>query len=680
MILVFGGTPMLLLPSFPPQTYSLPKEIWAHIFFVHLDSDNITPEMSGHSSTTSLPIQDPPPALDVMTRYEYQPLPNGDHIRRLILEPCESDHDPLVGRLEVIELAYADKLYPFEAISYVWGSDDENETITIGGKTLPITSNLADALRQTRRATEPRALWADSVCINQEDEEEKGQQVALMGRIYETSSCTLICLGPGHYQEDEEDARDVAALIDDVEGMMDQVFQDPDYSWDWDSFPYAQRADPLVTDDRWKCWVGFVRQPWFFRGWVVQEAALGRECRVLWAGVDMEWLSVLRVYYWLSRRARPLMQGFNNWVISLNHTNTYEYRRHKEAKTFRPDHEQDILKPLPTLEVLDNARHSEVTEPKDRIYAFMRVPTSDEAMGALRLQPDYRKSKSHLDVYREFAIKYLETTSNLDLLNFVEHDENEDLDRSSFPSWIPRWDRRDGAVSFFDRTNRKITSPNSDASDVTVTILDGGATLRLKAIILDSVKYVSKTIKEKHGAEAVAEVVSLWREVVPQSTRYPGPHQTHLAMAFLNALRCGRYDGEWEEFLESQKAFAQLLQSDQPHVSMNTITRDENAQRISTLAIDESKNRRFVVLGRGYYGIAPNVTRAGDVCAIIFGTRSPFILRKMISKTGHYKVVGPAYVQSKDCTAYDTPLRLGYDEYCEDWRDWDLPTEDIFLC
>ncbi|KAF3770551.1 HET-domain-containing protein, partial [Cryphonectria parasitica EP155] len=68
-------------------------------------------------------------------------------------------------------------------------------TITINGKTLAITTNLKEALWQARLTDRPRALWTDSVCINQRDEAEKAQQVGLMGRIYKMSSCTLICLG-----------------------------------------------------------------------------------------------------------------------------------------------------------------------------------------------------------------------------------------------------------------------------------------------------------------------------------------------------------------------------------------------------------------------------------------------------------------------------------------------------
>src|SRR2546430_12799183 len=55
-------------------------------------------------------------------------------------------------------------------------------------RSLLITPNLAKALRLFRpRFGEPILLWADAVCINQKDDEEKIQQMKLMGRIYKRS-------------------------------------------------------------------------------------------------------------------------------------------------------------------------------------------------------------------------------------------------------------------------------------------------------------------------------------------------------------------------------------------------------------------------------------------------------------------------------------------------------------
>ena len=45
-----------------------------------------------------------------------------------------------------------------------------------------------------------RTFWIDSICINQEDDEERTQQVSIMRMIYQQASKVTIWLG----EEDEE--------------------------------------------------------------------------------------------------------------------------------------------------------------------------------------------------------------------------------------------------------------------------------------------------------------------------------------------------------------------------------------------------------------------------------------------------------------------------------------------
>lgn len=651
--------------------------------------------MDGKTPWTDSPSRGPVPTITGYPFYEHLALPSLDgHTRLLILDPGTGD-DPLSGSMTTTRVEDSSEPGPYEAISYAWGSPVRDKWIMIDGKQLPITTSIADALRQTRRPGQPRTLWADSICINQEDDEERGEQVSLMGRIYAMSRCTLICLGPG--PGFEQNARDVKALISEVNEMMDRVFEDPEFSWDWDGFPYPQADNPLLTATKWQSWIELVHQAWFRRGWVVQEAALGRDGVVLWAGVEMSWISILRAEYWLTWRAQHLMPTLVDWWLAEIHSRMYALRRPKEARTFRPELVSDRLKAMATLEMLDVVRPLGLTDAKDRIYAFMALPTSDGAMPAL--QPDYGKETSHLDVYREFAIKYLDKTSDLGLLSFVKRDSGEDLassssSSSSFASWVPRWDRGDNVVSLFGPAHRKLEDTTSrHRNEPDFTIVQGSLALRVRAVIIDSVKHVSKIIewRAESPAQQVEQVVSLWRDAAAPSARYPGPHESRRGTAVLNALCLGKYDGERDEWNQSERAFANLLQSESESESLSelasphrpigdTYTHDRNAQRVSAVTTEVSHNRRLILLGRGYFGNAPQDTREGDVCAIIFGTRYPSILRKVADKGDHYRVVGAAYVQSKECSEEGFPFRLGDDDDCDDWRDWNLPTEEIILC
>ncbi|KAI0802328.1 hypothetical protein GGR55DRAFT_666481 [Xylaria sp. FL0064] len=65
--------------------------------------------------------------------------------------------------------------------------------------------------------------------------------------------------------------------------------------------------------------------------------------------------------------------------------------------------------------------------------------------------------------------------------------------------------------------------------------------------------------------------------------------------------------------------------------------------KFSQSTIDMSRNRCLIVLIHGNYGLALNATKPGGVCAIIYGTSWPFILREVNGRQHHYTIVGPAH-------------------------------------
>jgi hypothetical protein len=73
---------------------------------------------------------------------------------------------------------------PYQAFSYVWGDPNVTTEICINNSSVQVTENLATALRYIRTETEDRVLWVDAVCINQQDDLEKGYQVSNMASIY----------------------------------------------------------------------------------------------------------------------------------------------------------------------------------------------------------------------------------------------------------------------------------------------------------------------------------------------------------------------------------------------------------------------------------------------------------------------------------------------------------------
>jgi hypothetical protein len=129
-------------------------------------------------------------------RFHHGELSMSDNIRLLRLLPRTGPN----LHCEVIEYAIKEagsSTCPYEALSYVWGSEDTPASLFISGYQLPITQNLCAALGCLQHSSTPRVLWVDAVCIDQNNESEKQQQIQLMAEIYAKASHVIVWLGPG---------------------------------------------------------------------------------------------------------------------------------------------------------------------------------------------------------------------------------------------------------------------------------------------------------------------------------------------------------------------------------------------------------------------------------------------------------------------------------------------------
>lgn len=127
----------------------------------------------------------------VTNQYTYQSL--SDREFRLLELHAGEYGSPISISLEHLPLAALSGAY--EALSYVWGTSPERLKVTCDGGHLNVTSNLYQALQRLRLPAEIRVLWVDSICINQENNEERSRQVCLMGEIYQQALGVIVWLG-----------------------------------------------------------------------------------------------------------------------------------------------------------------------------------------------------------------------------------------------------------------------------------------------------------------------------------------------------------------------------------------------------------------------------------------------------------------------------------------------------
>ena len=112
-------------------------------------------------------------------------------IRLCTLQPA-TKCQPLSCALSVVSLESRPE---YETLSYVWGDSNLSNEIIANGSVIRITNNLHTALRYLRSPDVPRVIWADGICINQLDLDERSCQVRIMDDIYRRASGVQIWLG-----------------------------------------------------------------------------------------------------------------------------------------------------------------------------------------------------------------------------------------------------------------------------------------------------------------------------------------------------------------------------------------------------------------------------------------------------------------------------------------------------
>ncbi|OAL52643.1 HET-domain-containing protein, partial [Pyrenochaeta sp. DS3sAY3a] len=89
-----------------------------------------------------------------------------------------------------------DQSSPYQALSYTWGDVNDKRLILVGGTPFFVTKSLEIVLAHLTPQDEPLTLWIDALCIDQDDEVEKTEQVQQMQQIYSRAASVITWLGP----------------------------------------------------------------------------------------------------------------------------------------------------------------------------------------------------------------------------------------------------------------------------------------------------------------------------------------------------------------------------------------------------------------------------------------------------------------------------------------------------
>ncbi|KAL7799881.1 heterokaryon incompatibility domain-containing protein [Trichoderma ceciliae] len=412
-------------------------------------------------------------------RFVYRPLGDSKCVRFLILQPG-SGSDALVGSLQVGSLDPADigQLPPYEAISYVWGTNDRRFELLCDGAILPLTQSIRDALMRVRLPDEPRRLWADQICINQDDIAERSRQVKLMNAVYKNAGKVLVWLG--------RDPEGVAADAVRTVHYLDGVFKDDKAH---EEFKVAHEENlEMQSSERWIPLAKLTKLRWFHRIWIVQEIGTTAPATLYWGDAEMDWDMLSFVAGILNERYHHLRTRFFIGTSNIR----YLYKRFVEPDT---GHEQDHNRGNFAYE-LHRARHLLAQDPRDHVYAFLGHFSIGRGSMALQdLVADY--SKSIKDVYVDVAVRGLRDAKDLVMLAATHHSrpgamrrapwDTEDID---LPSWVPDW--RDLPVHILGSPAVPHRASKDNQPDLTID--EDSRVLHIRGVRVDLVERHSWTI------------------------------------------------------------------------------------------------------------------------------------------------------------------------------------------
>lgn len=349
-------------------------------------------------------------------------------IRLLILWPKSEGSDHICCSLSE---HFLNNCPQYETLSYTWGTQPDRTNITCNGRPLNITSSLSQILSHLR-GTEERLLWIDQICINQNDDREKSQQVGMMRDIYRRSSQTVAWLGNPTQATKKVFATlqrlataGAATLLNDENHAWSNLLESELESY---AFLVTIARDPqtywgVATPDREEIDAVYtlLGSSWFTRMWIIQEATVSERLIVQSGKHSLPLTSFIFANYILQTMT---MENRDNKILiakgGVNMLQTLAFCR----QLYRA---KDVAE-LNIVQLICRCYQFQATDDRDRLFALYGLTST--SLLDLGLTTDYT-----MDARRMLCLSYLSlmrSDKSLRLLELCETTRESDL-----PSWIP---------------------------------------------------------------------------------------------------------------------------------------------------------------------------------------------------------------------------------------------------
>lgn len=360
-----------------------------------------------------------------------------------------------LGRYRDCSLPWRFAWGDYLALSYCWGDTRITREIIVNGHSIHVTVNLEAALRQLRNChciKHGYKIWADAICIDQNNLEERGQQVSRMRDVYSSAWHVVIWLGA--------DADDSPLAMTAVKHLSARMAMGNPLSG---LYRTSRSIDARPLFVIWSTYKSSLRKevyralyhlltrPYWRRLWILQEVALGVQgspvlCgshSVLWgdmynASCFME-LDENRFGRDIMNSGKPRKLAAWSWEFArervpyygrLETSSEFLWRLPLLLTAVQQDEHKSNTGPLDATRVFHLSLGAKVTDQKDRVYGILGI---GDISSLAKIKPDYHLSLQ--EVYTDFS-KNLLARGDLDTLRLV-YSSVAEINRGRTPDTVP---------------------------------------------------------------------------------------------------------------------------------------------------------------------------------------------------------------------------------------------------
>ena len=575
----------------------------------------------------------------------------------------------------------------FEALSYAWGDGNLCQTIFCSNSAIKITQSLFDALIHLRHPEATRKLWVDALCIDQNNNDEKTEQIPHMKDIYQHADQVVIWLGLA-------DKSTIRAL-DLIRLAANCLWQECGQSMptrDVSRFmaPFSDKRNrqwgfpPRKDMESWLSVAAFFKRSWFYRCWTFQEAVLATKASIQIGAHLLDWgdLCVASTFLFCmaySLEVKIIVDGVAT-VCRL-------------CSCTRIGLGMQQWTPMPLMHLLLTTMDTQAKLPKDRIFGLLAL-TGESTQKYFSLNgsldnPKYNMSMRELCT--DVSLFYLHNNESeseyepLEILNVVKHyplEEGEQEKRNKddgglIPSWVQRWhdpipkfknDREENEVQPMfviptesDTANFRTGGPEYHAPECNpqtpyeislhgflfAPISNTVNILRLPPVsrsrLWDLVLETRSIREERHASyptgESIDEVFALTLTMA-MKPRFAHEAETYHAIDFqhfciwlyeltlTSLIEEGQINDHKRLEIEWMAEYQRLKSLVGTHVTSPTFWTD--LQSIC-------RGRKLFSTLSGHIGIGDVTLEPGDMVCVLLGGKTPFIIRPVDQK---YRFVG----------------------------------------